>query len=231
MPIDANSSDEIIDEVLCTTKTEYRILLELKLISTEFNTGSIYIIPSKSNSLLWNGIYFIRSGPYKDAILRFKIQLETNYPNQKTPPELKLEFPIEHPLISPDTQIFDSSHAFPTWNESEHLYSFLKYFKYAMENFDFCVNLPIEKIINIEIAELYKKDQKEFKEKAKEMIVKSVNQIFIPTGDENIFSYDRNSIEEDEEIHQSILENMKTVADNLPESFSFLFDNRNRSLH
>ena len=29
MPIDANSSEEIMDEVLCTTKTEYRILLEL----------------------------------------------------------------------------------------------------------------------------------------------------------------------------------------------------------
>ncbi|KAL7013425.1 hypothetical protein ACKWTF_015387 [Chironomus riparius] len=226
MPIDANTSDDIVDEVLCTTKTEYRILLELKLISTEFSTGSLYVVPSKNNSLLWNGIIFMRSGVFKNAILRFTVQLEGTYPNTKNTPEIKLEFPIDHPLISPDTFIFDSSHAFPSWNESEHLYTLLKFFKYCLENFDFCCNLPPEKVVNIEAVSLYTKDKKEFNQKVEETVARSVNEIFTPAGDDNCFSFDRNSIEEDEEIHQSILDNMKNITDNLPESFSFLFDRR-----
>ena len=86
--------------------------------------------------------------------------------------------------------------------------------------------MPPEKVVNIEAVNLYTKDKKQFHQKVEETVARSVNEIFTPTGDDNCFSFDRNSIEEDEEIHQSILDNMKNITDNLPESFSFLFDRR-----
>lgn len=135
--------------------------------------------------------------------------------------------PFEHPLINPKTLIFDSSHAFSSWNESEHLYTLLKYFKYCLENLDFCCSLPADKIVNMEVVEAYTKDKQDFKIKAQEKIARSVDEVFANNSEtENIFTFDRNSIEEDEEIHQSILDNMKNIADNLPENFSFLFDRR-----
>lgn len=79
----------------------------------------------------------------------------------------------------------------------------------------------------MDIVDAYMKDKQNFKIKAQEKIARSVDEVF--SGDasaENCFTFDRNSIEEDEEIHQSILDNMKSIADNLPENFSFLFDRR-----
>lgn len=202
------------------------ILTFRKLISSEFQTGSLYVLPTKSNSLFWNGMIVIRSGVYKNAILRFTVQLESSFPNQKTPPVLKmLSMPLEHPLISPDTFVFDSSHAFPSWSDSEHLYTLMKYFKYCLENFEFCCSLPTGSIVNMDIVDIYTKDKEEFQRKTQQAVTSSVNEIFNEVGSENCFSFDRSVLEEDTEIHQSILENMKNLVEQ-PESFSFLHDRR-----
>lgn len=179
----------------------------------------MYLLPTKENSLFWNGIVFVRAGIYKNAILRFSVHLEKSFPTQKTAPVLKLlSMPIDHPLISPETLIFDSSHAFPSWNESEHIYTLLKYFRYCLEHFDFCCSLP--KKVNMVVVDAYTKDKKEFQRKAQEAIARSVNEIFTEVGSDNCFSFDRSVLDEDTEIYQSILENMKNIKD-LPESFSF----------
>lgn len=79
----------------------------------------------------------------------------------------------------------------------------------------------------MDVVDAYTKDKQDFKIKAQEKVARSVEEIFSgESGSENLFSFDRNSIEEDEEIHQSILDNMKSIADSLPENFSFLFDRR-----
>jgi hypothetical protein len=78
----------------------------------------------------------------------------------------------------------------------------------------------------MDIVDAYTKDKQDFKIKAQEKVARSVDEIFSEGSTENCFTFDRNSIEEDEEIHQSILDNMKSIADNLPENFSFWFDRR-----
>src|SRR5690349_6769091 len=97
-------------------------------------------MPTKNQSLLWDGILFVRSGPFKAGIFRFTLQLDPGFPLQNSPPMLKLLDPVLHPLVAEETLIFDSSPAFPIWSENDHIYELLKFFKYAMENLDYCCN-------------------------------------------------------------------------------------------
>lgn len=50
---------------------------------------------------LWNGVIFVRSGPYASAILRFQIRFPSTYPN--LPPLVTFSTDIFHPLIVPLT--------------------------------------------------------------------------------------------------------------------------------
>jgi hypothetical protein len=92
---------------------------------------------------------------------------------------------------------------------------------------EFCCSLSSDKkLANPDALESFQKDNAEFLQKAQQMCVRSVNEVFALSDDENCFTFDRDAVEENEEVQQSILDNMKNIADNLPQSFSFLFDRR-----
>lgn len=187
----------------------------------EFPSGSIYVMPTK-NSLLWDGIIFVRSGPFKNGIFRFVVQLETNFPTQKSAPIIKLLNPIDHPLVSPETLIFDSSSAFPTWSENDHIYEILKFFKYAFENLDYCCN-QVQRPPNTNAVELYNNDRQKFSDMSRETVTSSVNDIFNSDDKHHIFSFDKSIV--DEGLHEQIIENMKSLSDSC-ENFSFSFERR-----
>jgi hypothetical protein len=99
----------------------------------------------------------------------------------------------------------------------------LKYFKYSIENVDFCCSLPIDKIVNLKACDLFRKDFKLFQQNASEMAAKTNEEIFNSTNDtENCFSFEPNVLESED--YQSIVENMKNISSNLPESLSILFN-------
>lgn len=193
---------------------------------SEFPTGSVYVMPTKTNSLLWDGIIFVRSGPFKNGIFRFHLHLESTFSAQKTPPQIKLLSPITHPLISEETLILDSSSAFPTWSENDHIYEILKFFKYVLENIDYCCN-QVQTFSNQNAVELYNNDRQKFLDEAREVVTRSVEEAFNPKEGEDkqhIFTFDKNIIEGG--LHEQILENMKSLNDASFDSFSFSFDRR-----
>lgn len=192
---------------------------------SEFSTGSIYIMPSKNNSLLWDGVMFVRSGPLKNGIFRFTLQLDSTFPSQKLPPVITLLTPLLHPLVSEDTLIFDLSSAFPTWNDGDHVYEVLKFFKYTFENIDFCCS-QIQRPSNFSAVEMYKNNRQKYLELSRETVTRSVNEVFNSNGvddKQNVFTFDKSIV--DEGLHQQILENMKSVAESA-DNFSFSFDRR-----
>ena len=192
---------------------------------SEFASGSVYVMPSKNHSLVWDGIIFVRSGPFKSGIFRFVLQLESNFPSQKFPPVIKLLTPLVHPLVSDDTLIFDSSSAFNTWNDSDHIYEILKFLKYALENIDYCCT-QIQRPSNPSAVELYNKNRQKFLELARETVARSVNEVFnsdVNDDKQNVFVFDKSIV--DEGLHEQILENMKSLSDST-DNFSFSFDRR-----
>lgn len=194
------------------------------LLATEFASGSVYVLPTKTQSLSWEGILFVRSGVYKNAICRFVLQLESTFPAQKFPPQIKLVTPIIHPLVSEETLIFDCSSAFPVWTEQDHIYELLKFFKFAIENIEYSCNVQ-RHCSNPNAVELHNNDRQNFNDITREIVTKSISEIFNSNeNSEQIFTFDKTII--DEGLHEQIMENMKSLAADSAENFTFSFDRR-----
>jgi ubiquitin-protein ligase len=182
-------------------------------------------MPSKNHSLLWDGIIFVRVGPLKNGIFRFTLQLDSGFPLQKSPPVIKMLSPLSHPLISLDTLVFDSSSAFPVWSENDHVYEILKFFKYSLENIDYCCT-QIQRHSNSSAVEMITNDRQKYLDLAKESVTKSVNEIFTSNVNDDanhVFSFDKTIV--DEGLHDQIIENMKSLSDTC-DNFSFSFERR-----
>ncbi|KAJ5819179.1 hypothetical protein N7474_004770 [Penicillium riverlandense] len=61
----------------------------------------VYVSLSTGDPTLWNGVIFVRSGPYASAILRFQIRFPDSYPD--LPPLVTFATDVFHPLIVPLT--------------------------------------------------------------------------------------------------------------------------------
>ncbi|KAJ5450317.1 uncharacterized protein N7458_006766 [Penicillium daleae] len=67
----------------------------------EFCTPGVYVSLAPGDPTLWNGVIFVRSGPYASAILRFQIRFPDIYPD--LPPLVTFATDVFHPLIVPLT--------------------------------------------------------------------------------------------------------------------------------
>ncbi|KAJ5091227.1 hypothetical protein NUU61_006097 [Penicillium alfredii] len=61
----------------------------------------VYVTLAPGDPTLWNGVIFVRSGPYASAILRFQIRFPDTYPD--LPPLVTFTTDVFHPLIVPLT--------------------------------------------------------------------------------------------------------------------------------
>ncbi|KAJ5704125.1 hypothetical protein N7493_011263 [Penicillium malachiteum] len=61
----------------------------------------VYMSLAPGDPTLWNGVMFVRSGPYASAILRFQIRFPDIYPD--LPPLVTFATDVFHPLIVPLT--------------------------------------------------------------------------------------------------------------------------------
>lgn len=191
---------------------------------SEFPSGGMYIIPNKTNSFILEGIYFPRIGLWKNAIIRFQVILTKNFPQEI--PILKLITSINHPLITEETNIFDFTKAFPQWNESFHLYELLQFFKYCIENMDYVSNLS-HPFSNSNSLQQYNNERESFINECKNCVTQTMNEMFNSDNQneiENFFHFEKELI--DDNLHEKILENMKSFNDISLNEFSFSFDRR-----
>lgn len=190
---------------------------------SEFPSGGMYIVPSKANSFILEGIYFPRTGLFKNATFRFNFHLK-NFPQQI--PILQLKSSVIHPLVSEDTNTFDFSAAFSGWSESNHLYELLQYFKFTFENLDYACGLSNP--VNMSAVQTYNNDRESFINECKNCVTKTMNEIYNSEQDDEesqfFFSFDKSII--DDNIHEKIIENMKNFNDLSSNDFPFTFERR-----
>lgn len=105
---------------------EKYILVEYKHIA-RFIPPGIYVLPSfdslnctflvlsaGADSVLgWPGVLFVRSGPYKGAVVNFRVNLPAAYPTEAPSIEL-LDRPF-HPHVNPVTGILDCGELVRNW--------------------------------------------------------------------------------------------------------------------
>merc|ERR1712232_566698 len=90
----------------------YTILLEFQRLHDLLPSG-MYLSPSYGTIFTWNGVIFLRSGPYRGGIFKFQIDLPEEYPD--SPPSLHFISDVFHPLIEPGTGRVDLDIWFLDW--------------------------------------------------------------------------------------------------------------------
>ncbi|KAI0796801.1 UBC-like protein [Abortiporus biennis] len=78
----------------------------------------MYVIPTKDNLLVWDGVFFVHQGYYQDSILKFRLTFPPNYPER--PPVVQFLTDVFHPLISQQDGIFNLAPRFRPWKPKEH---------------------------------------------------------------------------------------------------------------
>lgn len=66
--------------------------------------------------LVWFGVIFTRYGLYKNGIFRFRIHIDSNWPDCDCP-KVIIETPLFHPLVNSVTGEMSIQHHFPEWKK------------------------------------------------------------------------------------------------------------------
>ncbi|KAH8698758.1 putative ubiquitin-conjugating enzyme [Talaromyces proteolyticus] len=78
-----------------------QLSLEFASLKHAAPPGVYVSINNPADPTLWSGVFFVRSGPYASAILRFAIRFPASYP--ELPPLVTFNTDIFHPLVVPLT--------------------------------------------------------------------------------------------------------------------------------
>ncbi|ENN79512.1 protein crossbronx homolog [Dendroctonus ponderosae] len=179
--------NEDLNNIFKIYRQEYIILAEYKMIQTEDIQG-VYVIPSRENPLMWFGVIFARSGPYKDGVFRFTLFLDDSFPDCEHPKVL-FHSKLLHPVINPETNELNLSGAFPTWNKNEqHLWQVLKYIQWIFIN----VEASLKHSINKEASELLLKNKEAFSARAQELVELNKKHLYDspPTEDKHYIAFE-----------------------------------------
>ncbi|CAG7845970.1 SubName: Full=Uncharacterized protein {ECO:0000313/EMBL:CCA71092.1} [Serendipita indica DSM 11827] len=78
----------------------------------------IYVKPSSSNLLVWDGVFFVHKGYYSGAVLKFRLSFPSNYPERA--PQIHFITDVFHPLVSQRDGSFTLTPRIPTWRPKQH---------------------------------------------------------------------------------------------------------------
>lgn len=113
-------------------RCELRIEL-MGLNTLGHNPRGIYVMPSLSSINVWYGVMFVRRGYWRDAVIRFRIDIPREYP--KTHPIITLITSVSHPLVRLEDGRFALEQQFPQWTPySDYIFHALHYLKNAFKN-------------------------------------------------------------------------------------------------
>eukprot|EP00741_Cyanophora_paradoxa_P006749 tig00001038_g6527.t1 len=143
---------------------EYLLLIEYKHLRTHCS-GGVYVLPSNDSILRWDGVLFIRDGPYRGGIFRFVINIPEAYPDVR--PHARFTTKVFHPRVAPNGDV-DLSHEFPSWTRNNSMAQLLEVLKKLFQP-----PLRLEGAINREAAELYSGDAEGFAARVEACVLNS----------------------------------------------------------
>ncbi|KAJ2744530.1 hypothetical protein GGI20_002902 [Coemansia sp. BCRC 34301] len=113
-------------------RCELRIEL-MGLSALGHNPRGIYVMPSMTSINAWHGVMFVKRGYWRDAVIRFRIDIPREYP--KAHPIISLLTSVAHPLVRMEDGRFALEQQFPQWTPySDYIFHALHYLKNAFKN-------------------------------------------------------------------------------------------------
>ncbi|KAJ2675966.1 hypothetical protein GGI25_003803 [Coemansia spiralis] len=140
--------------------------IELMGLSTQgHNPRGVYVMPSLGSINVWYGVMFVKRGYWRDAVIRFRIDIPRDYP--KTHPVITLATSVSHPLVRLEDGRFALEQQFPQWTPySDCIFHALHYLKNAFKN-RVLKQLQPRDCYNIGAYMKFKNDLPQFREHAR----------------------------------------------------------------
>ena len=181
-----------------TQLREQQLVVEYNSLRSYCPSG-IYVLPQLGNLNVWQGVIFLRQGPFKNATFRFKIEIPQDYPN--TIPGVYFYDFIYHPLIDPNTGELALGPQFPVWRPGkDFIFSLLGYVKKVFYSTEMWT--VAEYVLNAKALETFTQDEMVFYEEARRCVINS--------GDcEENFKNEALRFKKFNAFHHVILKNLK----------------------
>ncbi|KAJ1849229.1 hypothetical protein LPJ70_000591 [Coemansia sp. RSA 2708] len=146
--------------------------IELMGLSTlGHNPRGVYVMPSLGSINVWYGVMFVKRGYWRDAVVRFRIDIPREYP--RTHPVITLMTLVSHPLVRLEDGRFALEQQFPQWTPySDYIFHALHYLKNAFKN-RVLKQLQPRDCYNINAYMKFKNDLPQFREHARVDSMKS----------------------------------------------------------
>lgn len=187
--VSGNSNEEFgmkkIDTNLSQNNKEYAVFLQEYNILSEYNMlrsqdlRGIYVIPSAKNPFVWFGVQFIRQGIYQGGVFRFTITLPSNFPDGQCP-TVVFQSKIFHPLININTGELNTVWGFAEWKRNNRVWQLIQYVTKVLTKVDSKMTS-----INEEASLLLETNFEEFRERAKNCVKESLNEVYNPPSSED----------------------------------------------
>ncbi|KAJ2660026.1 hypothetical protein IWW48_003189 [Coemansia sp. RSA 1200] len=125
----------------------------------------VYMMPSLGSINVWYGVMFVKRGYWRDAVIRFRIDIPREYP--RLHPAITLATPVAHPLVRLEDGRFALEHQFPQWTPySDYIFHALHYFKNSFKN-RVLKQLQARDCYNVAAFLRFKNDLPQFREHAR----------------------------------------------------------------
>ena len=114
----------------------YHLHVEYRHLHQHAPTG-LYVLPSFTDIRTWYGVVFLRSGVFRDAIFKFRLDIPRAYPENNARPSVVFSSKVFHPLVHPATGVLDLTERFPSWTAGKdyiiHVLLFIKKIFYVKD--------------------------------------------------------------------------------------------------
>lgn len=85
---------------------DYKVTIEYKHLKSHA-PGGVYLVPSLNSLRKFDGVIFVRRGPFTNGIFKFVLELPPTYNDVNTYPQIRFLSPVYNPHVYPDTGILD----------------------------------------------------------------------------------------------------------------------------
>ena len=93
---------------------DYNLMVEYKYLKQHAPAG-VYVLPSYDDLRVLHGVLFVHSGLYRNAILKFRVDLPDDYPADNACPAVTFFSRVYHPFVHEKSGALDMSPKFRTW--------------------------------------------------------------------------------------------------------------------
>eukprot|EP00927_Polykrikos_kofoidii_P043519 TRINITY_DN37586_c0_g1_i1.p1 TRINITY_DN37586_c0_g1~~TRINITY_DN37586_c0_g1_i1.p1 ORF type:complete len:332 (-),score=40.34 TRINITY_DN37586_c0_g1_i1:410-1405(-) len=110
------------EEMMLHLVHQYAVLLEYERLKDVLPSG-LYVMPSFESVLTWHGTVFVHRGYYAGGVFKFSIVMCDDYP--EVAPEVRFTCEVFHPLVCPESGLFQIRACVPEWTPGRDYTSLL----------------------------------------------------------------------------------------------------------